>query len=533
LRASNSDTSILSNQKEQNMADEKLVFNGIDGSSGEYLLPPMTPQELGTLVRQNGLPSNDVISQLRWRSYTVNEGHLNVVETVEDPQDLAQAGWGVIFPAEMTQNDLDALRGALKPLLDRRKAQASTENPARYKEYSGPDGYVPDDTVFTWLPRQGRSPGSAADPDIVPYYLLIVGSPEAIPYPFQYQLDVVYATGRLYFESYPGESEEQRLARYARYAQSMVEAEEAAERGEGFRARQVTFFGVANPDDKATQLSANNLVAPLYTNLMKHRKDWAMSLIPPEEATKETLTGLLGGANTPSLLFTASHGMSFKMDDSRLEPHHGALLCGDWPGPEEWSGRRIPEEHYFSANDVGDDARLHGMIAFHFACFSGGIPKFDDFGHRVGKTEQIAPRSMVAHLPQRLLSHPKGGALAVIAHVERAWSYSFSWVQEVTSETDTFRDTLLRITRGQRIGWAMEHFNDRYAALSTSLSDILGQIKLGRKADDANLSSIWTASNDARSYVILGDPAARLPLPEKDHEVAPPPEINLSSPQIR
>ncbi|HKP53985.1 MAG TPA: hypothetical protein VJ183_15200 [Chloroflexia bacterium] len=511
------------------MIDETLVFNGINGSSGEYLLPPLTTQELATLVRQKGSPPNEVISQLRWRNYTVSEDHLSMVETVEDPQDLAQAGWGVIFPAAMPEVDLAALRSALKPLLDRRKAQASKEDPVRYKEYSGADGYVQDDTGFTWLPRHGRSPGSAADPDIIPYYLLIIGSPEVIPYPFQYQLDVVYATGRLYFESYPGESEEQRLDKYARYAQSVVEAEEATERGEGFRPRQATFFGVANPDDKATQLSAHNLVAPLHTDLMKRRKDWTMSLVPPEKATKETLTDLLGSENTPSLLFTASHGMSFKLDDSRLEPHHGALLCGDWPGPDEWFGRRIPEEHYFSANDVDDDARLHGMIAFHFACFSGGIPKFDDFGHRVGKTAQIAPRSMVAHLPQRLLSHPKGGALAVIAHVERAWSYSFSWTQEVSSETDTFRDTLLRITRGERIGWAMEHFNDRYAALSTSLSDILGQIKLGRKADDVNLSSIWTANNDARSYVILGDPAARLPLPEKDHEVARPPEINLSS----
>jgi hypothetical protein len=220
--------------------------------------------------------------------------------------------------------------------------------------------------------------------------------------------------------------------------------------------------------------------------------------------------------------------MGFRLDDERQPRHQGALLCGDWPGPDEWRGRgRIPADFYFSADDVSADAQLHGLIAFHFACFGAGTPKFDDFGQGRGQGTQLAPQALVARLPQRLLSHPRGGALAVIGHVDRAWTYSFAW-NELQSQTDTFRDTLLRIMRGQRVGWATEYFNERYAALATSLSTMLADIQVGRIPDDLRLSSLWTAHNDARSYVIFGDPAVRLPLPPAGVAPVAPPTLVLS-----
>lgn len=465
---------------------EFLFFNGINGESGDYDLPPMTGEELSDFIQGVSPPEN--LNELRFRFEQSTQKHLGVKEGV-DVKSLAEAGWGVIFASDTDP----AVKEALSELIHHRENQAGEH----FRLYEGPDGHRPEETKTKFLARHGAGPGPA-DPEKVPYYVLLVGSPERIPYRFQSQLDVQYAVGRIHFNS---------LDEYANYARSVVEAETKPLK----LPRQVSLFGVANPNDRATEMSANNLIDPIRENLEAEMADWTTSAFTREEATKEQLNHLLGGDQTPALLFSASHGMSFPKGSARQLPHQGAILCQDWPGPQDWH-QEIPQDFYFAGDDLAGDAKLLGLVAFFFACYGAGTPLLDEFAKQAFKNRTaIADQAFLAQLPARMLSHPKGGALAVIGHVERAWGYSFMW-PKAGEQTEVFTSTVRRLLKGYPVGAAVEFFNERYAELSTVLSDELEEIEFGRLADPYALSGLWTANNDARGYAVVGDPAVRIPV---------------------
>ncbi|MBN2305000.1 MAG: hypothetical protein JXQ72_11005 [Anaerolineae bacterium] len=471
--------------------ERSLVFNGINAATGDYLLPPMPPQQLADLI-QGEERDPVLLSELKWR-YQQTQATTFALREGLDPKNLAEAGWGVIFAANADPKINAAIREALSELLELRKTQAGPY----YREYISGDGYRRGESKNDFLVRHGAGPGPV-DPERVPYYLLIVGDPQSIPYRFQYEMDVSYAVGRIHFGT---------LDEYAQYARSVV----LAERGAVKLPRRAVFFGVSNPDDYATSLSTQFLIQPLARAMQEDQPSWSVQTVLKDEAKKARLGKLLGGGDTPALLFTGSHGMGFPNGDARQVSQQGALLCQEWPGPR--NPRPVARDHYFAGEDIGSDASLLGMMTFHFACYGAGTPYWDDFSKLAFKERSaIAPHAFIAGLPQRLLGHPKGGALAVIGHIERAWTYSFSWDQ-AGMQTGAFESTLKRLVEGHPIGSAMDYMNSRYAEIATVLSNVLEEAEY-TQPDPYNLANLWTANNDARGYAILGDPAVRLPVAE-------------------
>jgi len=495
--------------EELQSSDELLCFNGINGATGAYGVPPMSGEELLSVIKGEPQPEN--LGELEQK----RAPGAFPIKPPNDATRLDQAGWAAILSAKSDP----AIQEALGELLRLRQEQAGE----RFKIYEGAAGYRPGETKDEFFQRH-KVGGGPADPEQMPYYVLIVGSPEEIPYDFQYQLDVMRGVGRIHFDA---------LDDYASYARSV----KLAETGQVKLPRRAGFFGVANPDDKATQLSSKYLISPLPRKLREQQPfvrwveegdvrrklelEWQFESFLAEQATKAQLARLIGGDQTPALLFTASHGMEFPLDDPRQLPHQGALLCQDWPGPNQWRGS-IEQDFYFAGDDVASDANLLGLIAFHFACFGAGTPRLDQFAKQAHKEERetIAPHNFIGGLPKRLLSR---GALAVIGHVERAWGYSFL-SPGVGAQTGTFESALLQLFRGDPVGWTTENLNLRYADLASSLTTILEELDYDPDyINPYDLAQKWTEHNDSRSYVVIGDPAVRIPfaLPDETPEERP------------
>lgn len=482
------------------MIDDTLVFNGVDGRTGAYLLPSLDVAQLARIAFGHA-PSATERDEVDVRlsvdiDYPLKEG--------EDPDDLAQAGWAAVFPfvrkGSEAASHQAAIREALGPLLALRRAQATCRDDRRFRECVGADAYRPGETKQQFLTRMGAGTGPV-DPGKFPYYVLLVASPEEIPYRMQYQLDVQYAVGRIHFDT---------VEEYAHYAANVVEAETRP----GPAVHTVALWGAENPDDRATRASARHLVAPLADYLARAPAErWQVSRFIGEDATKARLAALLG-SDVPSLLVTASHGVGFPAGDPRQRSDQGALVCQDWAGPSSGS---LTADHYFAGDDIAADADLGGLIGFHFACFGAGTPRYDDFSRKADSPAlvDIAPHAFVARLPQRMLGRARG-ALACIGHVDRAWASSFLQADPrhagaVTAQLAVFESALQRLIDGRCVGHAMDHFDLRYAELASDLATrIEDATKYDVAVDDRELAQMWIYANDARDYAVIGDPAVRI-----------------------
>lgn len=474
--------------------DDDIILNGIDGATGQYLTPPISAAEAVNIAR--GRPADSLLGGwFRAVASVFKRPKLGLPMDV-DPTNPARAGWAIVFPAGAPPE----LRAAVQPLIDRRRAVVP---PDRCKVLE----FRPGEGMKKWLQRCGVAPGSVL-PTKVPYYVTLVGGPDDIPFDFQYLLDVEYAVGRLAFET-PDQ--------YRQYAESVAAYELAAAGARN--AKEIVYWGTRHPGDRSTQMSADSLIRPLAEGTPAVGDQPAETPVAVDrgfrsrsfkgaDATKSRLLETLhpsSGTAPPAVLFTASHGMGWPKDDPRQRSAQGALLCQDWAG----FGQVAPA-HYFTAPEIEPGANVNGMIAFVFACYGVGTPANDNFLTERGRGPvAVASSPFIAALPQRLLSHPNGSALAVLGHVERAWGYSIRPTGAGT-QIGPFRDFLNRVMSGEPVGHATKNFSERYAVLSSELLGMLDETSPGSKPTPQEIATTWVERNDARNYVLLGDPAVKL-----------------------
>lgn len=471
------------------MSEELQGISGIEATSGKPLPTPDRVDEWPDWIWDPPLDPRIKRFYQKWNErldkfdpkrepvYKIDGQRVNV-------HDLSSAGYAVVFAAGITEE----IKAQLSPLLEHRRRQAGQ----LFRLIHFRSGR----SKIDFLHDLGAEPGDA-NPLQLPYYVLLVGSPEEIPFDFQYELDVERAVGRIYFETPEA---------YGRYARSVV----AAETGEAPPPpREIACFGAVTDDTSAR--TAENLLLPLAEALKKSGgTNWEVRTWSDQEAKKPLLGQILGGEHRSALAIASGHGVVFPSGDPRQKPAQGALLCKD-ETDSSGAGSELPPEFYFAGDDLEEQARLSGSIVALFACYSAGTPELSSFSdRRLGVPPRIAPQPFVATLAQRLLSH---GALAVLGHIDRMWTLSFSWSRE--SQVDAFASLLQRLLDGFRIGAATESLNRRYTTYAVEYSR-LAELKARLvQVDPQHFVRVWHAQNDSRNFIVLGDPAVRIAEPSQ------------------
>ena len=132
-------------------------------------------------------------------------------------------------------------------------------------------------------------------------------------------------------------------------------------------------------------------------------------------------------------------------------------------------------------------------------------------------------------IAQAALANPDG-PLAIVGHIDLAWSYSYEELEVESSggghgikgsnRSQNFTDLLsLLLSDRQRVGVSMLKMQHQLMDVGTELNRRYNACKeRGVEPEGASaeerlaLGNLWMLRQDLQGYVLLGDPAARLPL---------------------
>jgi len=337
----------------------------------------------------------------------------------------------------------------------------------------------------------GQSPLGVAR-ECIPYYLLICGSPDEVPWELQYILNAHYAVGRLHLS---GPS----LDNYVNALRSEWKAS-------GADVRKTLVWAVNQGGDDITSLMRNLIAATIYSKL-SHDADLSAGvgfIDGAPAATAAELASALSAAK-PAVVVTTSHGQTYPLDNMEALANQLGLLV---------------DQNYASvqANDLLRNWQPAGAVWYAHACCSAGASARTSFS---GLTEEGSEvdrilkgvaqvGNKVAPLPTALLG-AANPLRAFIGHIEPTFDWTLRNPDTNQSLTSSLEEALYNeLYQPSPVGYAFRRWYDRLASLYTSYDQELLAFGRGDNTRAAMLKDLL-AARDVQSTVLLGDPTATLP----------------------
>jgi hypothetical protein len=430
----------------------------------------------------------------------------NFLDPGGDPSSLRDQGWGVIVPRGAAGERLLALA---RPLIERRAAEQECEVD------QVPIYRVPADLTAVqataWIDRELVGNKLFGE---IPGYLLVLGRPDELSFEFQQALGGGFCIGRLGFDADAG---------YEAYIAKLLAAERAPP-----RVPQAVYF-TARDGTPATELGRRLLMQPCLADAEQQRaagKFEAAEIVAIEDDDPvRAADRLLAAAADAGVVFSCSHGAGSPLDGwdspSRRAALQGALCLG--------GGRRLEAEELARARFAP------GGVWLLFACFGAGTPRTSAYEYWLARLAEAGEHSgdlgpvraslprdgepaFLAALPQAALANPDG-PLAVIGHLDLAWSYGFCDIDKMSrgERHRRFHELVAMLVRGTRVGLSLggslmrarSRLHDEIVAAADEAAarrDEDPQLRFGHR---------WMVRQDLAGYIALGDPAARLVVPHR------------------
>jgi hypothetical protein len=425
-----------------------------------------------------------------------------------EANELSAQRWGVIIPEGP---EGDALLGRIERLVAHRQEQQG----APVKVYRVPPGLHAADAM-RW--RKQHFDGPTVRRRDLPRYQLILGDLHQVSAEVQVIQGSDGYVGRLAFD---------RPEDYEAYVDKLLRWEGAP--APISQARAV--FHTVKDRTSATTTGHQALMGPGLALARRYQEEGdfpASAVVEVDHGYTPKPGPLLEEAikDEPGVLFTMSHGAGAprqgwrSLEEQRL--FQGGMSFG-------------PAGGLLTGEALAGRPFMPGGVWLMLACFGAGTPdksKYQEWlvhlaatGSFQGSTDSVGAslpadgRPFTAAVPKAVLASAQG-PLAFIGHVDLAWTYSFRERDTGTpvDRPDRFVDVLHGLLRHDRVGVAFRELVVHYGRTNTELTSL---IESGVE-DPERRGHLWMLRNDLAGYVLLGDPAARLPLrPEAARTAAP------------